>query len=132
MGFSNLSLRFRIRNNFKQAERERGVKSMTDELQKALDIMAKSDAPTGAVVSNADGTEHFFLTDDDMRRTAVKSEHHQMLNQLQQRPIGGPIAGGPIATPATNCVKVKKWLDTHDPNTDEWRQIVVIWGYQCA
>jgi hypothetical protein len=100
---------------------------MSDELQKAQDIMAKFDGPTGTVVSNADGSKHFFLTEEDMSRTAVKAEQHEILNKLRQQPVGGP-----IATPATNCVKVKKWLDTHDPNTDAWRQIVVIWGYQCA
>jgi hypothetical protein len=100
---------------------------MSEELQKAIDLMAKFDGPKGTVVSNADGSMHFFLTEEDMRRTAVKSEHHEMLNKLRQQPRGGP-----IATPDTNCTKVKKWLDTHDPNTDEWRQISWAWGYQCA
>jgi hypothetical protein len=47
-------------------------------------------------------------------------------------PTTGPLAATAHADAASDaCRYVKHWLDTHNPNSAKWRQVVLLWADGC-
>ena len=97
------------------------------EVEKAIN---STDKPKGTVVRASDG-RMFFLTDDDVKRTAINpgklysaylhitgnqgKDHHPVDRQQ-----------------TTNCGAVKKWLDTANPDDYVWRAVCFFYFYECV
>ena len=80
---------------------------------------------TGEIVQTTDG-RMMFLTTSQLRKATLPRRHHARLSRLA--PGGTP----PAARRATaGCRAFRRWLLTHDPNTQFWREVYVDWVNNC-
>jgi hypothetical protein len=94
-------------------------------------IIAARKKPSGEIVRTADGRE-LFLTKSEVKRATVPTRHHTKLSKLrtlqrrqqQSRPQK-------VAKKARGCRGVVKWLLSHDPDTEFWRETYVLWVNNC-
>jgi hypothetical protein len=87
-------------------------------------IIKSNDEPSGVVVKAADG-QLFFLTDEEARRTAIPSS----LLYSAFLSVGHGHKNAPV--PEDDCAPVKRWLDSHSPNSAKWRWLCLQYFELC-
>lgn len=83
--------------------------------------------PTGVTVEATDG-RIFFLPDAEARKFEIpKSNSYRAFRYLSTH---SPIQNVPHKK-AKGCKGVLKWLLSHDPDSEFWRQVSVDWMNNC-
>ena len=103
--------------------KEQAMPKITD-IQK---IISTSKEPQGVVVQASDG-RMFFLTNQEAKRTAIQS------TKLYSAYLSISQGGGnrPQPQQEDHCAAIKKWLDTSNPDTREWRSVVLAYFETCV
>jgi hypothetical protein len=92
------------------------------EFKKRVEDLSKSNAREGVILRSSEG-KYFFIGTEEMKKAAVEDSLYPTLDKL----FGGAAPAPPVIQPHMNCVNVKKYLDTHDPNTEDWRRMSLDW-----
>jgi hypothetical protein len=93
-----------------------------------LSEIEKSNEPAGLVVRSEDG-RYFFLSEEEMERTALSAEDSGRANDVLKKAGGGGNAA-PELIPSS-CRRLLKWLLSHNPKTTTWRKYSAIWINEC-
>jgi hypothetical protein len=94
--------------------------------------------PDGVIVHAPDGRA-FFLSNAAQRRTALSAAARSRVAKLMKknekrrgarsnRRSGGT---GPAHPSFNNCANLYRWLTSHNPHTQRWREICVWWIEEC-
>jgi hypothetical protein len=95
--------------------------------EEILSEIEKSDEPAGLIVRSQDG-RFFFLSEEELKRTALSAEDSAAAKELFKKSGEGPIA--PQLSPGS-CRRLVQWLLNHNPKTQSWRRASVIWMNEC-
>ena len=95
--------------------------------EEILSEIEKSNEPAGLIVRSEDG-RFFFLSEEEMKRTALSAEDSGRANDVLKKSAGGNIAP---ELSRGSCGRLLKWLLNHNPNSTTWRRASVIWMNEC-
>ncbi len=98
------------------------------------------DSQSGVVVHALDG-RMFFLPNSTARQHQLSPRAAELYTAFRllamqdgATKVKGKKKGGSSGGPKykmSPCKKLKKWLDTHSPNSGRWRAVSLAWGGRC-
>ncbi len=95
--------------------------------EEILSEIEKSNEPAGLVVRSGDG-RFFFLSEEEMKRTALSAEDSGRAKDVLKKSGEGNIA--PQLSKGS-CGRLLTWLQSHNPHSTAWRRASVIWMNEC-
>ena len=95
--------------------------------EEILAEIERSNEPAGLVVRSEDG-RFFFLSEEEMKRTALSAEDSERTRDVLKK------SGQGIISPELSrgsCGRLLTWLLNHNPHSQNWRRASVIWMNEC-
>ena len=95
--------------------------------EEILAEIEKSNEPAGLIVRSEDGRV-FFLSEEEIKRTALSAEDSERAKALLKKSGGGPISP---ELSRRSCARLLTWLLHHNPHSQFWRSASGIWINEC-